>query len=200
MNRTSRSSRLVSWAARSPALAITGPDVERKFTPSSRATIWASVVLPRPGGPTKRTWSRASPRVFAASMKTCRFLRAARWPMNSDSTSGRSEESGSFSRRSGVTRLFFGVAILAVSRTRRGLSHGGQRGRPLRETLARQLPQPQPNQHPCFRLLTSLVKRSRHSGRRLSLSIAKIDERRDRVGDGLRSRAVLNGAREAHER
>ena len=49
MNKTSRSSRLVSSAARSPALAITGPDVPRKFTPSSRATICASVVLPRPG-------------------------------------------------------------------------------------------------------------------------------------------------------
>ena len=41
----------MSWAARSPALAITGPEVERKLTPSSRATIWASVVLPRPGRP-----------------------------------------------------------------------------------------------------------------------------------------------------
>src|SRR6059036_1396132 len=60
MNSTSRSSRLVSSAARSPALAITGPDVARKFTPSSRATICASVVLPRPGGPTNSTWSSAS--------------------------------------------------------------------------------------------------------------------------------------------
>ena len=49
MNSTSRSSRLVSSAARSPALAITGPEVARKFTPSSRETICASVVLPRPG-------------------------------------------------------------------------------------------------------------------------------------------------------
>src|SRR5258706_234457 len=45
MNRTSRSSRLVSSAARSPAFAITGPDVARKPTPSSRATICASLVL-----------------------------------------------------------------------------------------------------------------------------------------------------------
>src|SRR5262249_45669209 len=52
MNSTSRASRLVSSAARSPALAITGPEVARKFTPSSRATIWASVGLPRPGGRT----------------------------------------------------------------------------------------------------------------------------------------------------
>ena len=30
-------------------MAITGPEVARKLTPSSRATICASVVLPRPG-------------------------------------------------------------------------------------------------------------------------------------------------------
>ena len=38
-----------------PAMAITGPDVARKLTPSSRATICASVVLPSPGGPTNST-------------------------------------------------------------------------------------------------------------------------------------------------
>ena len=51
MNSTSRASRLVRIAARSPARASTGPLVIRKFTPSSRATICASVVLPSPGGP-----------------------------------------------------------------------------------------------------------------------------------------------------
>src|SRR5262245_7446062 len=105
MKRTSRSSRLVSSAARSPALAITGPEVARKFTPSSRATICASVVLPRPGGPTNRTWSSASRRARAASMNTARFERACCWPMNSASRCGRSEPSAaSSSRRSAVTR------------------------------------------------------------------------------------------------
>ena len=69
MKRTSPSSRLVSKAARSPDLAMTGPDVARKPTPISRATIWASVVLPSPGGPWNSTWSRASPRAFAAETK-----------------------------------------------------------------------------------------------------------------------------------
>ncbi|KQS81803.1 hypothetical protein ASG32_03390 [Methylobacterium sp. Leaf361] len=59
-------------------MAITGPEVERKFTPSSRATIWASVVLPSPGGPTNSTWSSACPVFLAASMNTCMFARAAR--------------------------------------------------------------------------------------------------------------------------
>ena len=90
MNSTSRSSRLVSSAARSPALAMTGPEVARKPTPSSRATICASVVLPRPGGPTNSTWSSASLRLRAASMKIERFLRACAWPTNSDSNCGRS--------------------------------------------------------------------------------------------------------------
>ena len=37
MKRTSRASRLVRIAARSPARASTGPEVILKFTPSSRA-------------------------------------------------------------------------------------------------------------------------------------------------------------------
>src|SRR5690606_37044200 len=84
MNRTSRGSRLVRIAARSPALARMGPEVARKPTPSSRATICASVVLPSPGGPNSRTWSSASERPRAASMKTFRLPFAADWPTNSD--------------------------------------------------------------------------------------------------------------------
>src|SRR5436305_1768576 len=105
MNSTSRSSRLVSRAARSPAFAITGPEVARKFTPSSRETICAIVVLPSPGGPTSSTWSSASLRARAASMNTDRLARACCWPMNSDSRCGRSEVSAaSSSRRSAATR------------------------------------------------------------------------------------------------
>src|SRR6185437_2521828 len=62
MNSTSFGCKLVSCAARSPAFWITGPEVARKPTPISRATICARVVLPRPGGPWKSTWSSASPR------------------------------------------------------------------------------------------------------------------------------------------
>ena len=92
-------------AARSPALASTGPEVARKFTPSSRATIWARVVLPRPGGPNSSTWSSASPRPRAASMKTLRLALACSWPTNSARVWGRSALSvaasngGSGSRR-----------------------------------------------------------------------------------------------------
>src|SRR5713226_6026084 len=121
MNKTSRSSRLVNNAARSPALAITGPEVARKPTPSSRATICASVVLPRPGGPTNSTWSSASPRLRAASMKIARFLRACAWPTNSLNSCGRNVVSGASSaRRSGVTMREGGVMRrLALSRFRK---------------------------------------------------------------------------------
>ena len=51
INKTSRGSKFVSNAARSLALLITGPDVDRKLTPNSLETICASVVLPNPGGP-----------------------------------------------------------------------------------------------------------------------------------------------------
>ena len=42
-------------------------------TSSSAAMTWARLVLPTPGGPKSRTWSRASPRARAASMATRRF-------------------------------------------------------------------------------------------------------------------------------
>src|SRR5581483_8966507 len=116
MKRTSRSSRLVSSAARSPALAMTGPEVERKPTPSSRAMIWASVVLPSPGGPANSTWSSASPRALAASMNTFRFDRACSWPMNSRRYCGRREVSASSaSRLAPVTRRCASVMVCSVS-------------------------------------------------------------------------------------
>ena len=45
----------MSIAAKSPARSIAGPDVILKFTLISLAIILAKVVLPRPGGPYKRT-------------------------------------------------------------------------------------------------------------------------------------------------
>ncbi len=104
MNSTSRGCRLVRIAARSPARWITGPEVARNPTPSSRATICASVVLPRPGGPCSSTWSSASDRARAASMKIARFSRLAFWPTKSDSVCGRSDASAASSMaRTGET-------------------------------------------------------------------------------------------------
>ena len=43
--------RSIRMAARSPGFSSTGPDVARTATPSSLPITYASVVLPRPGGP-----------------------------------------------------------------------------------------------------------------------------------------------------
>ncbi len=82
---------------------MTGPEVERKLTPSSRATICASVVLPRPGGPDEQHVVER----FAAGLRQLdedrRFLRAASWPVKSASTWGLSaaSSSGRFSAEKG---------------------------------------------------------------------------------------------------
>src|SRR5271169_1863418 len=82
---------------------MTGPEVARKPTPISRATICAKVVLPSPGGPNNSTWSSASPRALAASIKTPRLSRSWRWPTNSANVRGRSDASAvSCSARSAV--------------------------------------------------------------------------------------------------
>ncbi len=87
-------------AARSPARSTAGPLVYRTLTPSSRAMIVASVVLPRPGGPYSRTWSAASPLPFAARSSTSRLAFTSRWPMYSSRVRGRREPSTTSSPRS----------------------------------------------------------------------------------------------------
>src|ERR1039458_8736060 len=57
----------------------------------------ASVVLPSPGGPTRRTWSSASPRDFAASRAMASCSLAFSWPMNSLRRVGRSFSSKAWS-------------------------------------------------------------------------------------------------------
>ncbi len=97
MNSTSFFSRLVSSAARSPGRSSTGPDVCRRRTPISRATMCASVVLPRPGGPNSSTWSSDSPRFFAAPMKISSCSRILTCPMYSSSAFGRNARSNTSS-------------------------------------------------------------------------------------------------------
>ena len=68
MNNTSFGVKFVRSAAKSPGFVIAGPDVIFSFEPISFAIIPASVVLPSPGGPYSKTWSRASPLFLAASI------------------------------------------------------------------------------------------------------------------------------------
>ena len=68
-----------------------GPAVWTNGTSSSVATICASEVLPRPGGPASSTWSSGSLRALAASSETASWSLTASWPTNSSSAAGRSE-------------------------------------------------------------------------------------------------------------
>ena len=80
MNSTSPACRLVRMAARSPVRAMAGPEVVLICAPISLATTAASVVFPRPGGPEKITWSRHSPRDWAAWMRMRRLCLIWSWP------------------------------------------------------------------------------------------------------------------------
>ena len=73
-----------SWRRR-PCARAPGRRWARSPTPSSLATICASEVLPRPGGPASSTWSSASPRARAASMKIASCSLTRSWPTKSSS-------------------------------------------------------------------------------------------------------------------
>src|SRR5215210_2195869 len=63
--------------------------------------MWASEVLPRPGGPASRTWSSGSPRRRAASMKMPSCSVTWTWLTKSASFGGRSDRSKSSSPPTG---------------------------------------------------------------------------------------------------
>src|SRR5437870_1489067 len=89
MNRMSFAWSDVSRPTRSPGRSSTGPEVVRTLTPNSFAISRASVVLPRPGGPKNRVWSRGSRRCFAASIAIWSDSLTFAWPTNSSSPDGR---------------------------------------------------------------------------------------------------------------
>src|SRR6185503_4001364 len=170
MKRTSFGSRLVRIAARSPARSSTGPDVWRRFTPISRAMMWASVVLPSPGGPKRSAWSRASLRARAAAMKMPSCSRIFAWPTYSASWRGRSARSSPSSRgEAGVAEMSRSASIMyARSRLREELQRLADRIGDL-EAAGQLL----------------------HHGARLALIVAKAQQRVHHVGvvgRGLRAR------------
>src|SRR5438093_9425625 len=80
-------------AVRSPFIWMRGPAVARKRAFISFAMTDASVVLPKPGGPYNKMWSRGSPRFRAASIATSRLSLTCCCPMYSARTRGRSDNS-----------------------------------------------------------------------------------------------------------
>jgi hypothetical protein len=97
-------------AARSPGLSSAGPEVTRTATPISLAITPASVVLPRPGGPESKAWSKALPSFDAASTDISKRSRTLAWPTNSSSRFGRSETSSSVSTI-GLSRLSSRISV-----------------------------------------------------------------------------------------
>ena len=145
MNSTSRSSRLVSSAARSPALAMTGPDVDLEIHAQfACATICASVVLPSPGED-RQTAHGPGPRrgCFAQLRRTpSDWPGPARWPVNSASTCGprRVSVSKSLTARFGLlimrssltalnSRRPSRISVALVAASSPGLSHRRTNGR-----------------------------------------------------------------------
>ena len=113
MKRTSRLSSL----ARSPAFSSVGPEVTLIPTPSSAAMMCARVVLPRPGGPDRSTWSSASPRVFVALMNTERLRLILGCPTYSARRLGRSDASNSLSS-GGLSGVIWRSSIVLSQRAR----------------------------------------------------------------------------------
>src|SRR5260221_12305083 len=173
MKSTSLGSRLVRIAARSPARSSTGPEVERRLTPISRAMMWASVVLPSPGGPKRSTWSSASLRVRAADTKISSCSRIFAWPTYSARSLGRRARSSAISwGEAGATEIRRSASIIAFPSW-------------LRQELQRLA-----NRIGERKIRSQLL----HRALRLALIVAKAEERIDDVA--ARGRSV--GARAAH--
>ncbi len=120
-NSTSPSPRPVRIAARSPFRSIAGPETLVSAPPVSAAMMCARVVLPRPGGPSRSTWSSGSPRAAAAPRKTASCSRTWLCPTNSASRSGRSVRAGSSSpaTSSGTVRRSSLIGRPPAARARR---------------------------------------------------------------------------------
>ena len=100
----------------SPLRSSAGPAVCTNGASSSAATICASEVLPRPGGPASSTWSSA---LAARGGRLERDARAARarasWPTKSSRRRGRSERSSSSSPSSVAGVWMRGSSVVGVS-------------------------------------------------------------------------------------
>src|ERR1043165_8149448 len=133
MKSVSPSCWFVMMATTSPGRSSAGPEVARSGEDISLAMMFASVVLPRPGGPKRSTWSRTSLRLRAAAMEISRFAFTLSWPMYSRSFFGRSESSAcrSSSRASGLRRWSSGPLLRLSSGCTAGQRDRDHRPAPL---------------------------------------------------------------------
>lgn len=70
---------------------MAGPEVVRTVAFISAPRMWARVVLPRPGGPLRRRWSRGWERARAESRRMLRRSLSLGWPVKSARREGRSD-------------------------------------------------------------------------------------------------------------
>src|SRR5436190_15849850 len=117
MNRIDPSSRFVRNGSRSAGLARAGPEVIWIDVPISWGRTVAKVVLPRPGGPSKRVWPSGSFSFLQALMWMASFLTIACWPMTSLSHFGRRAASRRRSSSLGVavTMAWRGMTLLPLA-------------------------------------------------------------------------------------
>src|SRR5579875_562570 len=183
MKSTSPASRPVRMAATSPLRTSAGPEVMRRFARISAATMPASVVLPRPGGPANSRWSTAWPRRRAASSTMASRSRSSSWPTNSSSRLGRRLASSATSPSAsaperGRSPAPGAGAASAARISRRGLTRAAPREAGERSPVHRQLAQ---------RLAEQLLDRAlagQHAQRRPHLvrSVAELAERLGHLG------------------
>ena len=102
MKKTSLWPKLVTIPARSPARSTTGPVACLIFEPNSLDIIFARVVLPKPGGPNRSTWSNASPRLLEASIYNFILSTSFSCPINSSNLDGRNDLSSVISSSNGA--------------------------------------------------------------------------------------------------
>ena len=177
MNSTSRGCRLVRMAARSPARWITGPEVARKPTPSSRATICAKRRLPEAGRPVQQHMVERLAPAARGLDEDARFSRLAFWPMNSASVCGRRLASA-------------GVLLGARGRDGAALAHLSPSSlRLFADDLVER------------RVLAEPLAARPTAGLRLGPAVAEIEQRRERVlppprreGDGTGGEARARSA------
>src|SRR2546421_9826381 len=126
MNRIDPSSRFVRNGKRSAGLARAGPEVIWIDVPISCGRTVAKVVLPRPGGPSKRMWPSGSLSFLAALTAIFSFLTMACWPMTSRSHLGRKAASRRRSSSEGAADTIAWRGMVGLSQSAPGNDVAGQ--------------------------------------------------------------------------
>ena len=131
---------------------MVGPLVARIWASMALARMLANVVLPRPGGPLSRTWSRASPRCRAAATAISSRSFTFGWPVKSANNPGRSVFSNTTSGRFKVS-----TGRSAIGRTMPDAARAANKVNPLGMAT----PTGQPGKNHLYRRIPSGIATAR---------------------------------------